>query len=320
MNAEGRKPILVLRAKGPATEGGRMLLADLMKMGKQVQTAIERVARVLVGQSDSRRPGRKPQEIARDCALEVVAMNDGSFELVLDLPRRRFETMDLGVEAMEKLFLGWDEIGTNGNGLPAGYDTGVLFSLRELGQLIGSGIDKIEVESHTQAVSRSFCFDQGLKSRIVNRVSGPVTNLRTLEGRLLMADFRHDRERCRIHPPAGEPITCQFDESLEETVYDLLRKYVRVRGETQEDPATGHITNIHISDIEALAAGAEDSTPLTAEDFWQEKTLEQLAAEQGVEPIRRLEDVLGKGSDLWNSDEDFDAFLAAIETSDEEEA
>ncbi len=49
-----------------------------------------------------------------------------------------------------------------------------------------------------------------------------------------------------------------------------------------------------------------------AEGFWQEKTLEQLAAEQGVKPIARLEEVLGKGADLWENDLDFENFVQGI--------
>ena len=50
-------------------------------------------------------------------------------------------------------------------------------------------------------------------------------------------------------------------------------------------------------------------------DFWRQPTLDELAKAQGIKPINRLEDVLGKGADLWESDEDFDAFLAAIRAS-----
>ena len=42
------------------------------------------------------------------------------------------------------------------------------------------------------------------------------------------------------------------------------------------------------------------------------KSIEELAAEQGVTPIKRLEDVLGKGKDLWANDDEFDSFLSGI--------
>ena len=51
---------------------------------------------------------------------------------------------------------------------------------------------------------------------------------------------------------------------------------------------------------------------LTQDDFWQSKTLEQLAAEQGIRPIARLEEVLGRTGELWKDDADVDAFLLAL--------
>jgi len=319
MTKEEREPILVLRAKGPATEGGRLPLADLMKIGRNVQLAVERVARVLVGQADSRRPGRKPQEIARECALEVVALNRGSFEIALDLPRRKFEGMDLGIEAVERLLEGWNRLDGDGGVLPPGYDIGVLHSLRDLGQVLGPGIEEIVAQSRTQRLRRTFAFDEDVRLRVARQISAPVTGQRTVEGRLLMADFRHDGEKCRIHPPIGEPITCFFEESLEETVQELLRTYVRVAGETTEDPATGRITSIRIGDIEPVSLEGEAFETTTPEQFWEDKSLEQLAVEQAVRPVCRLEEVLGKGAGLWESDDEFEAFLAAIKESREKD-
>jgi len=42
------------------------------------------------------------------------------------------------------------------------------------------------------------------------------------------------------------------------------------------------------------------------------KTVEQLAAEQGVEIPQDISKIMGVGSDLWNDDEELDAFLADI--------
>ena len=59
----------------------------------------------------------------------------------------------------------------------------------------------------------------------------------------------------------------------------------------------------------ALKVGSENITP---EDFWQEKSIDQLAEEQGIRPVERLEDVLGRHADLWERDEDFEAFVSGI--------
>ena len=54
--------------------------------------------------------------------------------------------------------------------------------------------------------------------------------------------------------------------------------------------------------------------------FWTEKSLEQLAAEQGVKPIRRFEDVFGRAARPWKDGADFEDFLAAVHGTSPAEA
>jgi uncharacterized protein (DUF2384 family) len=53
----------------------------------------------------------------------------------------------------------------------------------------------------------------------------------------------------------------------------------------------------------------------SSEDFWKPRTLEQIIAEQNGGRPTRLEDILGKGADLWDSDEEFEEFLAILKTA-----
>jgi hypothetical protein len=53
----------------------------------------------------------------------------------------------------------------------------------------------------------------------------------------------------------------------------------------------------------------------SSRDFRRERTLERLAVEQGVCPISKLEDVLGRGAALWRDDAEFEAFLVAVNES-----
>lgn len=46
--------------------------------------------------------------------------------------------------------------------------------------------------------------------------------------------------------------------------------------------------------------------------FWQAKTIDELAAEQGVSVPQDLDALLGAGKDLWADDAEFDAFLADL--------
>lgn len=48
-----------------------------------------------------------------------------------------------------------------------------------------------------------------------------------------------------------------------------------------------------------------------ATGFSERKSIEKLAAEQGIRPTR-LEDILGKGADLWDSDLELERFVEDI--------
>ena len=57
------------------------------------------------------------------------------------------------------------------------------------------------------------------------------------------------------------------------------------------------------------AAGSNSEKPTTG--FSERKSSEELAAEQGIRPTR-LEDILGKGADLWESDLELEQFVEDI--------
>jgi hypothetical protein len=48
------------------------------------------------------------------------------------------------------------------------------------------------------------------------------------------------------------------------------------------------------------------------DEFWQHVTIETLAAQQGVRPIACPDEIIGQGSELWERDDEFEAFLAGI--------
>jgi hypothetical protein len=51
------------------------------------------------------------------------------------------------------------------------------------------------------------------------------------------------------------------------------------------------------------------------DNFWTPKPTEQLAREQGITEPQPWDQLTGAGADLWESDEDFEQFLHALEPS-----
>ena len=45
---------------------------------------------------------------------------------------------------------------------------------------------------------------------------------------------------------------------------------------------------------------------------WQDTPVAELASNQNVHPIQRLEEILGKGKDLWKDEEEFENFVQGI--------
>ena len=67
---------------------------------------------------------------------------------------------------------------------------------------------------------------------------------------------------------------------------------------------TGRISVVRLEAIEEAGLG------ITSRSFWDQPTLDELATEQGVGPLGRLEDAADR---TWPEGESADDFLAAIE-------
>jgi hypothetical protein len=303
---------LVVRLDGPAVEHHRIALRDLVLLGSQLQTAVDRVARILIGQHESARRGRIPSEIAECCALDLVALEEGSLALVCDLADRAQPTLfeDLGEEALQVLVDGVNALGME-NGLPRGFDAGVLLALREGGKLLDRGIDSISFELATRRGKARATYARAVHDCVIARIQRPIANRRIVEGRLLMGDFKETGFRCRLHPAVGKPITCDFGEAQKDAVLSALTKYVRLVGEARE--VSGEIASLSIEDIEVLDAvplGAPGAD-IAAGFFEATHDLESLAEQQGVEPVAGMGKLI---ADFWPEEESVDDFLAAVQS------
>lgn len=300
--------LIRLRVHGPAVAAGRIAVDDLVLLVRQVQTAVERIALVLRGEQGLR-PGRRPADVERLTRLEVVALEAGSVVLDLDLRRDQLqlEGMDPGREAARLLVEGLVSLGDRAE-MPRGWDTGVLLVWREAASLFRRGIEQVEVSVHADGYRRSSRFGPTEAERFARLITGSVSNRRTVEGRLLMADFKESATRCRVHPPMGPPVECTFDEAHRQAVLDTLTKYVRVTGEAEIDSETSRIKRLAIADIEILDWNGEEEG-YASYPFWEPVDLDALAIRQGVKPVERAESLK---ADIWESPEELEEFLADV--------
>ena len=311
-------PLMKVRFEGEAVGASRIPVAHLMKFLDNLTKALVRTGRVLSGESQSVQRGPQPRAVKDEVSLDIVTLTHGSPAAVLGFerhePQMQIEHTDRGLETFEKALKGLVEVQGAGEALPAGFDVGVLMAWRDVGSLFEQGVSRIEFSLNHREKPVKVTFTPDGFQRIQTRIKGPETNIRTIEGRLLMADFKEHGTRCRVHPSAGDPVLCLFDEAQKEEVLEDMLHYVRIVGEAKEDQTTGKITSIRIHDIERLEDKEDEAVDLLPQrtpivhSFWESPTLDELASAQAVQPMADVHELFG----TWPGDED-DGFEAAID-------
>lgn len=312
------EPLLKIRFDGEAVGPGRIPVAHLLSFLANMNKALQRTGRVLMGDAESVRRGRQPHSIKEEVALDLMLLTHGSPAAVLGFERRQtgaaLPGMDLGIDIFETALSGLSAVQEADDSLPAGYDAGVLMAWRDAGTLFSQGITRIEFTLNHRETPLTTNMTPAGFARIQERIKGPQTNIRTIEGRLLMADFKEHGTRCRIHPSAGDPVLCLFDEETKDEVLENILQYVRILGEAKEDPVTGKIASIKIHNIERLEGREREAADLLPQgtpisrDFWESPSLDELAQAQNVGPMMDIGVLFG----TWPGEMD-DGFEEAID-------
>lgn len=305
-----QRPLISFKFEGPGIHDGRILYDDLSMFVSSIRLAIQRIING-IQTGESIRTGRPARTIQVLSALEIVSMRKGSFRIGLDLRRDGLvlPKMDLGEEATDKLVTGIKHIAID-KPLPKEFDEGVLTTLRDAGRVIERGISTVRINSETSFGIKKAVYFQQTRIAIIRTIQRYQKEYAVIEGRLLGADVKEDRLRCRIEPSIGEPINCRFDEIITEQVIHFMRQFVQARGEAIYEPLTNKVTSFHIRDIEPIETLSGMVEALNS-PFWRIKKFEELAAEQNVHPIEDLSNVIGG----WPEDEDIDQFLDYVRST-----
>lgn len=290
-----------LKVTGPGIKGGRVPVPDLVRICSEVQAAVNRQAEALEGK-ETLRPGPFTARARFECTLELLGIREGSAVLPFGLLKPQMpldfsRVTTLGAEAVA-------EVAEAVEALEAGrtrpIDRGVLDSFQNLGEVF----DQKRVSTIQFVVSKRVAkkrrveatFNATVRKRVLARLKHPTRATRVVEGILEMADFKPSDHRCRLTPPLGPPVGCTFDEDRENQVQEFLRKPVRAQGEATLDPYSGRIESLHINTIEPI-----QSFSVGAEEFHAARSIQELAAMQGVEPLKNagvLAGVLSESDDL----------------------
>jgi hypothetical protein len=281
---------LVLTATGPATEGGRLPLSELARLASGLQASLERIALSIYGLDH--RPGRRPREIVDAVRLDFVGFDVGSAVLRIARPRQPMLADDLLESSLSALENGLASLRRSPDEVPLYFSPQVINGLRDLtGGINPSSVVSIELRDGGRI---RFRLDAEMHTalRWVRLVT--LNEFATVVGRLHMGDFSPASLRCRIDTHGGS-VLCDFDYDLRDTVLDAMDQLVIAHGTAELHP-NGTIYLLHLAGLQVLKSAAPTS-------------LETLAQEQGVRPIRSAEDLRGEPID------DFDSFLSAVKSA-----
>ena len=290
--ASARLDVLTIRAVGPATSGGRLALSELARIASALQTTLERIGfSILTGRPH--RMGRLPRQVAESVRLDFTGFREGSAILEVQRSPGANSTDDLLSDAFRALTNGIHELQMDSKRLPLHFTASVVNGLIMLCGGIGDGnIHRIEF---TSGGSHWFTLDSARRASLRAAQKISLQEEITVVGRLHMGDFDPMSLRCRIDTHSGS-VSCDLDDDMKDTVLDYLDELVIATGvaELQADGVAVRV--LHLTEL----------TKIEAARF---QTLDDLAAEQGIQPLANLASLHGEPID------DFDEFLRNIRSA-----
>ncbi|MGA2571686.1 MAG: hypothetical protein ABSF23_14305 [Terracidiphilus sp.] len=311
MATKRARPLLQLRVQGPGVRRGAIPVPDLIRICQAAQDAVNRQAEAMQG-GQSLRPGRKSAVVYQECTLELTGIKKGSTVLPFGLakPQQPLPIPEMTTFGRDVVWQVATAVKSLGSRKPPGnghFEAGLLDSLREMGEVLNKDVTRIEwiVPGDGRRPIRAV-FDKRVRERVAERIKSPSISRLIVEGVLEMADFKEQDHKCRIHPLDAQPIVCTFAPEQEQSVYDALRKPVRIEGAATINSNSGKVESIAIDKI-----GVTEQLLIGAKDFHSGRLLEQLAEAQGVTPLIDPK-ILAGG---WPEGEDVDEFLEDIYSS-----
>jgi hypothetical protein len=293
-------PILKLKLRGPGVRKGRITVPDLIKVCESAQNLVNKQAEVMKGKKTIH-PGPTADSIQDECTLELIGIKDGSTVLEFDLakPQLNFVFKDhFGAKVMAEVAT---TIRSVNKKKAEPIDPGLLLSVYGFSSLVEKhgilGIRWITPQRNGFKPT-SVPITKNIREKSAARLSQPQKVTVQIDGVLDMADFKPDEFKCRISPPIGAAITCVFDASQANQIYQLLRTTVRAKGEGTLKPYTDRIDSIRIEEIDSLP-----SLYLGEENFRSNLPLDELAGMQKVQPLKNLAVLAGGIPDDENVDE-----------------
>lgn len=316
--AQAETGILRIKVEGESVQPGKLPLRDLARLVERIQSGVERVARVMTGEPGGV-PGRRPKRIEGVTQLLLVAVGPGSAVLSLELPSSPSDVHeeeqlvdisdDLGFRAVSRFVGGIHELEAGDvSGIPESWDNSVMEVAEDLAEFTRDRRLIVTLDARmpkTQPNSARIAGDSTAKFQIRHV---PVRRPRRARGTLIAVDL--ETGRIDIKPGKEKRVECLFPQSLRAQVEGLVGQVVEASGEEDFDAATNKVGRLEVRTLEPAAEQLR-----LDDEFWRSPSAAELAAEQGVQPIRAIEELVSPEF----SDEDIETLLTIIRDARSEE-
>lgn len=293
-----------IRLEGASARLGEVPARDVANAVLGFEQALQVAAAALWGRRErgTGRRGRTPEEATRLRWTSYVKR--GSVRIPLALPGGAIdeEQLDITVPTLGEAAL------ARTIEVIEGSDVGgpeVAEALTKWCTRLGVG-QKYVVDLGGPAVGRNIRIDDHARSRIANiatrRVRDPEAGV--VAGILYEANFE-DLE-ARVRSADGSSATVIFDEQHADDIHEALRSPTTIEGEVVVDPVTLGVRSIHLRNV---SRPEQLGLQLLQRDFTSHRTIDELAAQQGVPTLSGPDELPSFEMD----DDEYAIFLAAIE-------
>jgi hypothetical protein len=299
------RTVLRVRLTGSDAELGRVAAGDVARMLLGVERAVARAAGHVIGRQ-VRPTGRRGRTIEDTTRFRLLSVEKGSVVGVLELPEEttNAETMNLDDPSLGELALE-GALATAAGERTEQRDVAEAFVrlADEIG--VGTRFAALMLEEDTPGGRKCVTLDRPARDRLCKVASAPPHSRDdSLIGVLVEADFESNTARLRT---AGrQRIAVRFAPELADSIQEGLRRQAEFIGEVSYNPKTMDAQSVN---LRRIVQGEQLTVGLDASSFWTSRTIDELAAEQGVGVVENI-DVL---RDPEASDEEVDRLLAALD-------
>ena len=295
---------LVLRLAGERASLGQADAVDVARLILGANAVMNRTASIIAGRQPGLR-GPLPKGIAEAVRLQLHGISEGSLVLEFELPDSLDETHALDLDDTP---LG-EATALTALAVLEGSETGYSDTAAAWNQLaseldIGGRNESLTFIMPSHARPHAV-LDRDARTRLAGTARSRERSDAADEriGILYEADF--EMNSARLRSADGASVVVRFDDDQAASVKDALRKKTRLQGHITYNERTSEVVAVDL--IEILRADQLELS-LSVGDFWDTKSVAELAEAQGVEPIYSVE-VL-RDDDI--TEEEAEAFIAEL--------